>query len=86
MLTILEEKVLINIVWNEHQPLNGAEPSSFGDLDSIWSDCIDSGPHLVALASIPGVVGSLSKKGFVQSSGETVRVTESGFGAYKGIC
>lgn len=82
-LTDKEVQVLTNIVLNEYQPMNGGEPDTYADIDVIWNDTLNDGPFDLICSSIPGVVGSLSKKGLVRVNGDCIYLTAQGFSAYK---
>jgi hypothetical protein len=79
--TGLEAIVLHHIAYNLYQPGNGRRPETFGDTSAIWSNAITDSNSLetVRSKSLPGVVTSLSRKGLVQSDGECVSLTETGF-------
>lgn len=83
-LTDKEKQVLENIARNDYTTGNGAEPEKREDT-YCWADCVDCGPFNVPRKSIPGIIGSLVKKGLVLTDGECIELSDSGFQAYKSL-
>ena len=85
-LTPNETKMLRNIVLNDYQSLNGAEPASYDEVGGVWSNCLDCGPENIPASSRSGVVASLVKKGLAVVDGRgddaTVGLTRAGYDAY----
>ena len=87
-ITEKEKEMIINIAENKFAPLNYGIPTKFEETGQVWADCLDCGPCKIPLESIPGRVGSLVKKGLVDSDGETgkeagVSLTEESFKVYQ---
>ena len=70
--TINEIKLLVNIAENNYTPLNGAEPDDRHDT-ACWNNTIEEGPNDLTGKTISGLMGSCTKKGFVETNGESVR-------------
>jgi len=84
-LTDLEKMVIENIALNLYTAWNGQEPEDYMGC-STWANCVDQGPNEINSVSIPGAVGSLTKKGLVDAgNGEYVNLTPEGFAVYKGL-
>ncbi len=91
MLTENEIIIIINIAENEYAPLNGDVPTRYIDTSGgVWADCINAGPFTIPEKSIPGICGSLSKKGlivcdtvFAFGRDACVGLTEKGFEVYQ---
>ena len=69
---------------NEKELLRAIIESENQDSDDvienpIWVGCWDTS---LSTQSIPGVMASLSKKGFVETDGETCYITQTGFQNY----
>jgi hypothetical protein len=83
-ITDKERMVLENIARNDYTTLNGAEPECVRDT-MCWSDCVSDGPNNVPAKSIPGIIGSLVKKGLVITDGECIELSKDGFNLYKSL-
>ena len=83
-LTGKEKIVLENIARNDYTTGNGAEPETVRDT-YCWADCVDCGPNNISRKSLPGIIGSLVKKGLVLTDGECIELSEEGFNAYKSL-
>ena len=86
-ITEKEKTVLQLIAQNELNPYNGDVPPTAEDT-STWCNCIDAGfiyedMTSPVLASIPGIVASLVKKGLVYTNGESIEHSEAGFAIWK---
>jgi len=81
--TTLQAQMLRAIALNEHQPMNGGEPSCFEDLGPVWA--LD----IVRTAQDKGTFTSLMNAGLAERSGEgrdTVAcLTLDGYNAYKAL-
>jgi hypothetical protein len=93
-LTQLEAKLLNNIAFNLYTTSNGSKPESFDDVSGgVWTFAVGDGancPSQIRPRSIPGVVSSLVKKGFVwtrwaSGNGDepAMGMTEAGWSAWK---
>jgi len=65
-LTETEKKMLENIARSHYSESNGGEWKAY---DYVWADCLDQHPHPFKTTSVGGLVGSLVKKGLVESDG-----------------
>lgn len=70
-LTNLEKAVVTNILRGDYAP-------GGGQVSPVWSSGLDCGPGKIDSKSIPGVVGSLSKKGLLATDGTQVWITVAG--------
>lgn len=82
--------VLLAILRNDFTAFNGGnppEPYTFRDTDwAVWSDCVTScdpeiAAKLPAGRGLGGTLGSLTKRGLINSDGECVYFTEAGYNA-----
>lgn len=78
---------MIKITEKERQMIFNIGKNCYTDGDpgaEVWADCLwDNGPYSMEPTSVPGIVGSLVKKGLVHSGGERaedacVQLTEKG--------
>jgi hypothetical protein len=82
-LTDLEKDVMINGLFNSEFNDTSIEEIekdgyNFRNHIVVWRECVIDCCKVVTEKQISGVISSLSKKGLVNSNGETVSITEEG--------
>jgi hypothetical protein len=84
--TELEKTMLVDIAHDTYQPTNGGTPKTFDDTSAVWAQHLDSS---IPLRQRPGVISSLSKKGWVtcQHTGKdaTITLTREGFAMFQRV-